>query len=243
MGRSAKLHEHKLAEVRAATSELRCIFFEAELPPVFPNLCDQRYKEDGPLNITTLVSRVRLAVNCCTHQPAFSDSTIRLKMLTSLAKGGRGENVDVFAMFDAAEFLGPAQPHVASDSRCPSPGLIPQPGQDRRASTGRIYSGHQQTLLTAAVGSTHAKKGAGQRPNHGMPSKSSKGPPSSSTSACNIRCMACGNCAKEGKAPRAGSRTAENRRVALVAWLVARARAYVRGRLCHRPVPAWRSSS
>lgn len=164
MGRSAKLHEHKLAEVRAATSELRCIFFEAELPPVFPNLCDQRYKEDGPLNITTLVSRVRLAVNCCTHQPAFSDSTIRLKMLTSLAKGGRGENVDVFAMFDAAEFLGPAQPHVASDSRCPSPGLIPQPGQDRRASTGRIYSGHQQTLLTAAVGSTHAKKGAGQRP-------------------------------------------------------------------------------
>ena len=119
MGRHAKPYNHRLAEVRAACNELQLIFAEAKMAPVFPSLANERYGEDGLLNRSTVVARVKLAVNRCAHAPAFSDSTIRLKLLTTLAKDGRSEKEHAFASFKAEDVLGPDDHRAAPYDNAP----------------------------------------------------------------------------------------------------------------------------
>ena len=116
----AKPYAHRVVEALAAQSELHRIFTAAGEQPVFPKLHNERYSAP-PLQRDAIVLRVCEAVNRCEHAPSFSTSTVKLKLLTSLAKDGRAESSSAFAQFTPEQMLGPPPPSVlGSHSAGPS---------------------------------------------------------------------------------------------------------------------------
>ena len=107
MGRRAKPTYERIAEITAARDELRDIFTEAGLPPVFPRLRGEVYPpRGGTLSCAGIVSRVRAAINRCEHAPEYTaDSTIKQKVLAALAKDGRQDNAAAFEAFDTYQFV------------------------------------------------------------------------------------------------------------------------------------------
>ena len=104
MGRRAKPTHQRIAEVSAARDELRDIFEEAALPPVFPRLRGTTYPPRGDaLSTANIVSRVRAAVNRCDHAPAYtSDDSMKKGLLAALARDGRHDDAAAFETFDAS---------------------------------------------------------------------------------------------------------------------------------------------
>ena len=107
MGRRAKPTYERIAELTAARDELRDIFEEAGLPPVFPRLRGKVHPpRGGGLSCAGIVSRVRVAINRCKHAPEYTtDITIKQNVLAALAKDGRQDNAAAFEAFDAYQFV------------------------------------------------------------------------------------------------------------------------------------------
>ena len=151
-----KLHAHHIAELQAVVEELRVVFTEAGQPPVFPRLHDERYAE-GVLAREMLLARVRRAVNQCAHAPQYgSNATIKLKMLTPLAKDGRGENPDAFAQFDATQYAG-MPPPAAAEPQGPRIETFRAPGKSE-ADTQAEYAHAKDKYWSAARSSARAEK-------------------------------------------------------------------------------------
>ena len=133
MGRRAKPACERIAEITAARDELRDIFTEAGLPPVFPRLHGEVYPpRGGALSCTGIVSRVRAAINQCEHAPEYTvDSTIKQKVLAALAKDGRQDNAAAFETFDAYQFvMATAAEPVDEASQQPQPVTAAAPVAD-----------------------------------------------------------------------------------------------------------------
>ena len=133
MGRRAKPACERIAEITAARDELRDIFTEAGLPPVFPRLHGEVYPpRGGALSCTGIVSRVRAAINRCEHAPEYTaDSTIKQKVLAVLAKDGRQDNAAAFETFDAYQFvMATAAEPVDEASQQPQPVTAAAPVAD-----------------------------------------------------------------------------------------------------------------
>ena len=103
------------------------------MPPVFPRLHGEVYPpRGGALSCTSVVSRVRAAINRCEHAPEYTaDSTIKQKVLAALAKDGRQDNAAAFETFDAYQFvMATAAEPVDEASQQPQPVTAAAPVAD-----------------------------------------------------------------------------------------------------------------
>ena len=159
MGRRAKPTYERIAEIAAARDELRDIFAEAGLPPVFPRLRGEVHpSRGGALSCASIVSRVRAAINRCEHAPEYTaDITIKQNVLAALAKDGRQDDAAAFEAFDAYQFvMGTAAEPVDSASEPPQPMTAAAPAADAPPSinafraTGKSESAAQAEYKRAA---------------------------------------------------------------------------------------------
>ena len=167
MGRRAKPTYKRIAELVAARDELRNIFAEAGLPPVFPRLHGEVYPpRGGALYCASIISRVRAAINRCEHAPKYAaDSTIKQKVLAALAKDGRQDDPAAFEAFDANQFvMGTAAEPMDDASEPPQPMPAAAPAADAPPSisafraAGKSESAAQAEYKRAAHGFHDARR-------------------------------------------------------------------------------------